>query len=93
MHKKRMVVVVAREGVDLVKLSGSEGPMSVPCGTIGPSIAKRVLQEGGTALIPAGDIRLAIDTCAGVNALLDSFHLLDDRTRRPLLLQLLLKNP
>lgn len=85
----RKVLVVAREGVDLVKLSGSESPLSVPCGIIGRMISRQVLDGGGKALIRAGDIKMAIDTTDGVNAIHDNFNLLDERTHEPLLHALL----
>jgi hypothetical protein len=87
----RMVLVVARDGADLVKLSSSGSPMSVPCGLMGPIIATKVRDAGGQALISVGDIRVAIDTTDGLNAVLDNFDLLDERTRGPLL-HLLMKN-
>ena len=87
----RMVLVVAREGVDLVKLSSSESPMSVPCGTIGRMIATKALDGGGKAMVRAGDIQMAIDTTNGVNAIHDNFNLMDELTQEPLL-HVLLKN-
>lgn len=86
-----MVLVVARHGIDLVKLSSSESTMSIPCGAIGRMIAAKVLDGGGKAMVRARDIKMAIDTTDGVNAIHDNFNLLDERTQEPLL-YLLLKN-
>lgn len=88
-NQDRMVLVVARTGTNLVKLSSGEGPMMVPCGVIGPMIASKVLNGSGSALVSASEIRLAIDTTDGMNALLDNFDLLDEHTRGPLLHSLL----
>jgi hypothetical protein len=84
-----MVLVMARSGADLVKLSSSDSPMKGPCGTIGPIIAKEVLDGNGQALVPLSYIQTAIDTTDGVNALLDNFDLTDPHTRSPLLFALI----
>ena len=81
----RIVLVVARASADLVKLAGSESPMKVPCGNIGPIIAKKVLDGGGKAQIRATDIKRSIDNSEGLHAILDNFDLFDERTGESLL--------
>ncbi|HAD04173.1 MAG: hypothetical protein A2X84_08670 [Desulfuromonadaceae bacterium GWC2_58_13] len=81
-----MVHVMVRPGVDLSKLCSSDSPM---CGSIGRLIAKAVLDGNGQALVRLKDIRMAIDTTDGVNALLDNFDLTDPLTQSPLLFALL----
>jgi hypothetical protein len=90
-NPERMVLVVAREIADLVKLSSSESPMNVPCGAVGRIIAKKVLDGEGKALVRASDIKMSIDNTDGVHAILDNFDLFDERTSEPLL-YLLIKN-
>ncbi len=87
--KEHMVHVVARSSADLVKLSSSDSSMKLPCGAIGPLIAKNVLDGNGQALVSIKHIRMAIDTTDGVNALLDNFDLNDPHTERPLLFALI----
>lgn len=87
----RLVLVVARDGADLAKLAGDESPLKVPCGNIGPQIAKKVLDGGGKAQIRAADIKMSADNNDGLHALLDNFDLFDDHTRESLL-NFLLKN-
>ena len=43
--KEPEVTVIARMGTDLNDLARHGGPLAVPCGTVGPSIA-RAVQEG-----------------------------------------------
>lgn len=88
-NKDHMVHVMVRPGADLVKLSSSNSPMIVPCGSIGRLIAEKVLAGNGQALVPRSHIRVAIDTTDGVNALLDNFDLTDPDTKSPLLFALL----
>ncbi len=85
----RMVLVVAREGADLESLAGPKSSLKNPCGNIGRIIAERVLDGRGKASMPAGDIKMAVDTTSGVNAILDNFDLFDERTQQPLLFHLL----
>ena len=87
--KNDFVRVHIRNGVDLYLLVSAESPLKVPCGSIGRSIAQRVLEGGGVASIPLSDIRMAIDTQDGVNAIMDNFNLEDPKTLRPLLFELL----
>lgn len=79
-----MVHVKARPHADLVKLSGDNSPMELPCGGVGPQIAKKVLNGNGQALIPIHQIRMAIDTDDGVNAIFDKFVLTDPHSQYPL---------
>lgn len=85
----QMVHVRARPGTDLAKLCSNDSPMKLPCGAIGPLIAKNVLDGKGQALVPMRDIKMAIDTADGVNALLDNFDLTDPHTQSPLLFALI----
>jgi hypothetical protein len=87
----QMVLVVARPGADLVKLSSYPSLMEGPCGQVGPMIATKVLQGKGSALVPRSHIRIATDTTDGVNAILDNFDLFDPDSQRPLLFDLLLR--
>jgi len=48
-----------------------------------------VLEGNGQAVVPISHIRMAVDTDAGVNVLLDNFDLIDPRTQSPLLFALL----
>lgn len=87
--KENMVHVIARPGVDLVKLSSSNSPMELPCSAIGQIIAQKVLDGNGQAFVPLSHIRIATDTTDGVNALLDNFDLIDQKTKSPLLFALI----
>lgn len=87
----RMVLVVARASADLAQLAGDGSRMKVPCGSIGPIIAKKVLDGGGQAQVRAADIKMSIDNEEGLHAVLDNFDLFDGRTREPLLNFLLKK--
>ena len=88
-NKDRMVLVLARSGADLNKLSSSESPMELACGSVGRHIAQAVLDGNGQAVVPISHIRMAIDTTDGVNAVLDNFDLIDLPTRSPLLFALI----
>ena len=90
-RKESMVHVIARLGVDLVKLSTSNSPMELPCSAIGRIIAQKVLDGNGQALVPLSHIRIATDTTDGVNALLNNFDLIEQKTKRPLLFALIRK--
>lgn len=88
-NKKLMVIVMPRPHANLELLSRSDGPLSVPCGTIGTSLARRVLEGKGRVVIPASDLRPAFDTQDGVNAMFDNFDFTVERTLHPLLFELL----
>ncbi len=79
------VIILARPGIDLTDLSRNDGPLKVPCGNIGPSIAKAVLAGNGQAKVSLLDIKLAIDTQYGVESIMDNFELYDSKTKKPLL--------
>lgn len=83
--KELRVIVVARQGADLSRLSRSDGPLAVPCGVIGASIAKAVMSGEGKAEIPLLDLKIAMDTQSGVEAIMDNFELYDSKTKAPLL--------
>jgi hypothetical protein len=87
--KGHMVQVMARSGADLIKLSSSDSPLMAPCGSVGPLIAKKVLDGNGLALIQISHVRMAIDTTEGVNALFDNFDLTDPHSMNPFLFVLL----
>jgi hypothetical protein len=89
-NKDHMVLVMARSGADLDKLSSSDSPMKLPCENVGRLIAQAVLDGNGKALIPMHHIRIAIDTNDGVHAILDNFDLTDPHTKSPLLFALLM---
>ncbi|GAB4056971.1 hypothetical protein [Uliginosibacterium sediminicola] len=89
--EKAKILVVARDKANLVKLSSRDSPMIVQCGTIGRTIAQKVLDGGGKAVVLASEIKMAIDTTDGANAIQDNFDLFENRTKEPLL-HYLLKN-
>lgn len=76
--------VVARGGIDLNTLAENTGPISAACGTVGLSIASRVLAGKGKVDIPLSLILMATDTQSGVEAIFDNFELFDPRTAEPL---------
>ncbi|MDL5364161.1 hypothetical protein QSH18_00915 [Xanthomonas sp. NCPPB 2654] len=78
------VTALARLGVDLHNLAKSDGPLAKPCGTVGPSIARKVLAGDGQAEISILDLKIATDTQSGVEAILDNFELYDPKTKTPL---------
>lgn len=82
------VTVIARIGVNLSDLARCDGPLAVPCGTIGPSIAREVLKGKGQARVPMLRLKMAIDTQCGVESILDNFELYDHNNGQPLLLSL-----
>lgn len=84
-----MVIVTARPNADLDILMGYGSPLSVPCGTMGTSIARRVLEGKGQAVISAQDLLPTFDTSDGVNVMLDNFDFTVKSTLRPLLFELL----
>jgi hypothetical protein len=84
-EKELKVIVVARQGADLADLSRHDGPLAAPCGTIGPSVAKAVLSGQGKAEISLLNLKIAMDTQSGVEAIMDNFELYDRKTRAPLL--------
>ncbi|MBW3512220.1 MULTISPECIES: hypothetical protein [unclassified Janthinobacterium] len=92
-NKKLMVIVTPRPHANLELLSRIDGPLSVPCGVIGPSLARQVLAGNGRVVIPASHLRTAFDTQDGVNALLDNFDFAAERTQAPLLFELLKPAP
>ncbi len=85
------VTVKARQGTDLKKLSRFDGPLSNPCGLIGPNIANSVLSGNGKSEVLLNDLRLAMDTQSGVEAIMDNFALYDSKTGKSLLLFLIAK--
>lgn len=87
--KKLMVIVTPRPHANLELLSRSDGPLCVPCGVIGTSLARQVLAGNGRVVIPASFLRPAFDTQDGVNALFDNFEFTAERTQSPLLFELL----
>ena len=86
MNKKEAnVIAKARKGIDLESLARHNGPLAVPCGTVGPSIARAVLAGNGQAEISMSSLRIAIDTQEGVESILDNFELYEPKNKRPLL--------
>lgn len=83
------VIVVARDKENLLILSEPSGPLAVPCGTAGPSIAKQVLEGNGKANIPMEILKLAIDTQYGLESIHANFELYDPKTQKPLLWSLI----
>ncbi|MCQ8130424.1 hypothetical protein [Methylomonas rivi] len=83
--KEFEVIVIARKGIDLVNLARHDGPLAIPCGTVGPSVAKAVLEGKGKAKVSMLNLKIAIDTQYGVESILDNFELYDSTTRKPLL--------
>lgn len=81
----RMVIVIARTTADPALLAGQPSPLDNACGAMGRSIAEKVRAGGGKARVPVRDIRIAIDTTDGVNALTDNFDLIDEQSQSPLL--------
>ncbi|WP_428239503.1 hypothetical protein [Gynuella sp.] len=82
---RKTVVVTPRTGVDLDILSSSKGPLHIPCGNIGPLIARSVKDGGGKAYISLSDLKIATDTQSGVEAIFDHFELTDKNTLKPLI--------
>lgn len=82
--QKCVVRVSARDGVDVQKLAGPESPLEVPCGSVGPLIARDVLAGKGKAMISLSTLRTATDTQEGVEAIFDHFVLSDAKTGEPL---------
>ena len=89
--KEIKVIVVARQGADLANLSRHDGPLARPCETIGPSIAKAVLSGQGKAEISLLNLKIAMDTQSGVEAIMDNFELYDPKSKAPLLQFLIAK--
>lgn len=87
--KKKLVLVRAREGVNLPLLASNVSPLENPCGAIGRIIAEHVLNGNGVATVCAGDLKMAFDNHDGVNAIMDNFELEDPVTNNPLLFELL----
>ena len=83
--KEPEVTVIARTGVDLIDLARYDGPLAVPCGTVGPSIARAVLEGNGKAKVSMLNLKIAIDTQYGVESILDNFELYDSKNGKPLL--------
>lgn len=79
------VTAVARKGIDLHNLARHDGPLANPCGAIGPSIAREVLDGNGKAEISMLDLKIAIDTQDGVKSILDNFELYDPKSQTPLI--------
>jgi hypothetical protein len=79
-----LVRVTARVGVNLKELAGDMSPISVACGSAGPSIARQIISGDGMADVPLSLIQLATDTQDGVEAIFDNFALSDPRTAKPL---------
>jgi len=88
--KNNVVIVTARDGVDLEELSGAMSSISVACGTAGPSIARQIIEGGGVAEVSLSLIRVATDTQSGVEAIFDNFVLSNSRGGRPLVYSLLI---
>lgn len=86
--KEREVLVVARNVENLDKLSSREGPLVI-FGTIATSIARKVKEGNGTAIIPSKDLKIILDTQDAVNAIFDNFDLYDAKTKSPLIHELL----
>jgi len=86
--KEREVLVVARNIENLDKLSSRDGPLVV-FGTIATSIARKVKEGNGTAIIPSKDLKIILDTQDAVNAIFDNFDLYDAKTNSPLIHELL----
>lgn len=82
--KEAKVTIRARPGVDLHNLAKFDGPLGAPCGTVGPSIAREVLAGEGQAEFSMLNLKIAIDTQGGVEAVLDNFELYDPKTKAPL---------
>ncbi len=83
----QMVRVRPRDTVDMARLeelAQSGNPISVLCGVAGPSIARQIIEGGGSAEIKLSVIRLAIDTQDGVEAIFDHFVLEEPKSRAPL---------
>jgi hypothetical protein len=87
--KEDKVTVVARQGIDLHILVQHDGPLAGPCGSIGPSIARVVLEGKGRAEVSMAKLKIAMDTQAGVEGILDNFELYDSRTQTPLIWSLI----
>ncbi|MDD2468466.1 MAG: hypothetical protein PHI97_31175 [Desulfobulbus sp.] len=87
--KEETVIIVARTGVDLDKLSASTGPMSAPCGPIGPSIARAVKEGGGKANFSLLNLKIAMDSQSGVEMIFDNFELIDSKSLTPLVFSLI----
>ena len=82
--KEITVTAVARPGADLRNLAEHDGPLLVPCGTVGSSIARAVLSGGGQAEISLLNLKIATQTQDGVEGIFDNFQLYDTETRAPL---------
>lgn len=82
--KNITVTIVARRGTDLHNLAKHDGPLLVPCGTVGVYIARAVLAGGGKAEIEMSYLKIATDTQDGVEGIFDNFELYDTKTKYPL---------
>ncbi len=82
-------IVIARQGVDLKFLAGSDSPLKVSSGAMGRIIAEKVLNGNGKAEVDLKDLKLAMDCQDGAEAFLDSFYLMEKRTHKPLLFALI----
>lgn len=85
------VIINARLGIDLDKLSSPIGPMYASCGVIGPSIARAVRDGNGTAYFALLDLKIAMDNQSGVEMVFDNFELLDSISLKPLVFSLIAK--
>lgn len=83
--KEATVTISPRLGVDLDNLTDSDGPLSVPCGSAGTSIARKVKEGNGKANIQLSLLKIAMDNQDGVEAILDNFELTDSKTLKPML--------
>lgn len=83
--KEATVIASARLGVDLDNLTKSNGPLSSPCGSAGPSIANSVKEGNGKANVKLSFLKIAMETQDGVAAILDNFELTDSKTKKPMI--------
>jgi hypothetical protein len=84
-----MVIVEAKGGIDLECLAKGNGPLSISCGSLGNSMAKKLLEGKGRAVIKRSDLTLMIDTQDSLEVILENFILTDKESQLPLFFKLL----
>lgn len=89
--KDRDVLVVARTHANLDELSNPRGPL-LNFSSAATSMAKKVKEGNGRAVIPSSHLRMILDIQAAVNAIFDNFELYDAKTQSPLIWELLKQN-
>ena len=88
-NKDFMVIVTARPEANLQLLMQHNGPLAGPCGTVGSSLARRILEGTGRVVVEASYLAPAMDTTYGVREMFDNFDFDVEGKSAPLIYQLL----